>query len=54
MKDTICNNTNGNDWSHCSICGGRVHEVECTTKKVKGKDCLNNHTKEEYQAIYGN
>jgi hypothetical protein len=36
------------DWTYCPLCDGRVHEEECKTKKVKGKDCLDDHTEEEY------
>lgn len=35
----ICNNTNGNKWYHCSACGGRCHEVGCTTRKNPMIDC---------------
>ena len=30
---------NGKDWLECIDCGGRIHLPECTTRKVKGKDC---------------
>lgn len=31
--------TNGRSWTICSVCGGRVHYDECTTKRDKRKDC---------------
>lgn len=49
-KKEHCNNTNDNQWIHCGVCNGVVHEKECTTKKKKGKDCFENHTKEEWKA----
>lgn len=46
---------NGLDWQYCGICGGRVHraikngdDVDCSTKKKLGIDCLDNPTDEEY------
>ena len=52
-KKEHCNNSNygsgDNQWSHCGVCGGRHHEPDCTTKKKQGKDCLENHTDEEWK-----
>lgn len=39
-KKEMCNNTNNNQWSHCQLCDGREHLPTCTTKKVKGRDCV--------------
>lgn len=47
-KKEFCNNTNNNKWIHCQVCGGRIHNPGCSTKKRKGIDCFNKHTKEEY------
>lgn len=44
-----CNNTNNNKWIHCGVCSGRVHNQNCSTKKKKGKDCFENHTKKEWE-----
>lgn len=34
-----CKRTNFNQWAHCSVCGGRIHEADCTSKRNKKKDC---------------
>lgn len=33
-------NTNDGEWSHCAVCGGRIHEDDCKGRKVKGRDCF--------------
>ncbi len=51
-----CNNTNDGEWMHCAVCGGRIHESECTSKKRKGIDCpgQDTHTPQEMEdAGYG-
>ena len=54
MSRHICNNTNDGEWAHCGVCNGRIHEPECTSRRVKGKDCLDNHTPAELEAAgYG-
>ena len=52
MTKEKCNNTNDDNWMHCQICNCRVHNPDCTTQKVDGKDCLEKHTKEEYKENY--
>lgn len=57
-KPDKCKNSDyGNgklDWQNCGVCGGRIHEEDCKSKKVKGKDCLGDHTDKEYKdAGYG-
>ena len=27
------------DWPHCCICDGRIHDEGCTSKRNKDKDC---------------
>jgi hypothetical protein len=34
-----CRNTNDNQWQHCSVCNGRLHLPECTSRRDKNKDC---------------
>ena len=46
-KKEHCNNTNKNKWMHCGVCGGRIHNPECSTPKKKKKDCFDKHTDEE-------
>lgn len=59
MSRHKCNNTVGRgeqQWAHCAVCGGRIHEPECTTKKKKGIDCPGQeyHTPQEMEAAgYG-
>ena len=48
-KKEHCNNTNNDEWMYCGVCEGRIHNPECTTKKVKGRDCFQDHTDEEYK-----
>ncbi len=51
-----CNNTNDDKWAHCAVCGGRVHEPGCTTRKKNGVDCpgQEKHSPEEMErAGYG-
>ena len=54
MASDKCRITNGNEWMHCGVCGGRIHNNDCTSRKRKGIDCLSNHTPQEMeQAGYG-
>ena len=39
MSRHACNNTNDDEWMHCSACGGRVHDPECTSKRNRLVDC---------------
>lgn len=42
MKQHVCNNTQGRgeaQWAHCAVCGGRIHETGCTSRKRTGIDC---------------
>lgn len=49
-----CRTTNDNEWDHCNACGGRRHEPDCTTRKQRGRDCLEQHTPAELEAAgYG-
>ena len=46
-----CNVTNGTQWIHCSVCNGRVHNERCTTSKIVGKDCFENHSIKEWEKV---
>lgn len=54
MASDKCRNTNDGEWMHCGVCGGRIHEPDCTSQRKQGRDCLDNHTPAEYEtAGYG-
>ena len=54
MANDKCRNTNDGEWMYCGVCNGRVHEPDCTSRKRKGKDCLENHSPAELEAAgYG-
>jgi len=44
----LCRNTNNGQWAHCSVCSGRVHSQECTTRRNKKIDCC----KERHEMLY--
>ena len=49
-----CKNNNWDDFSHCAVCEGRIHENDCTTRKRKGIDCFGKHTPAERELVgYG-
>lgn len=42
MSHHKCNNTVGRgeqQWQHCAVCGGRIHETDCTSRKTPSFDC---------------
>jgi len=44
----LCRNTNNGQWAHCSVCSGRIHSRECTTRRNKKVDCC----KERHEMLY--
>ena len=50
-----CRFTNDGEWMHCNVCGGRIHDEGCHSRRVAGKDCIGQekHTAQEMLTAYG-